>query len=274
MRWPFEKWEGAGNDFVLLDARHRAFVGSPEALRRLGDRHFGVGCDQLLVIGPPRSDAARLSFGIWNTDGSRARQCGNGARCVAAWAIGRDLLDADGGVFDSPSGSLRVSARDGAIAVDMGAPRFQADVIPFIEGGGSMIEHDGRAYPFTAVSMGNPHAVIFVDDVLAAPVESLGAALQRDARFPAQCNVEFVAPLGTDRFAVRVFERGVGETLACGSGACAVAAVAWRAGRSAGDTIELALPGGTLCVRRDVDDPARLWLSGPATHVFDGEIEL
>lgn len=274
MRWKFEKWEGAGNDFVLLDARQREFEARPDAIRRLTDRHFGIGCDQLLVVGVARTNEASLAFDIWNTDGSTARQCGNGARCVAAWAIGHGLLDPDGGVFDSPSGALRVRGRDGSIEIDMGAPRFEAAAVPFVGSVPADAVFDGHHYAFHPVSMGNPHAVVFVDDVAAAPVHGLGAMLQRDPRFPEQCNVEFVQSLSVRRFAVRVFERGAGETLACGSGACAVAAVIWRSGRAEGDVLELALSGGTLRVRREDAASSGLWLSGPASHVFDGDIDL
>jgi diaminopimelate epimerase len=266
--------QGAGNDFVVLDAREREFTASAAAIGGLCDRHFGIGCDQLLVILPARTAGSVLAFDIWNTDGSKARQCGNGARCVAAWARAQGLVEGDHAVLDSPSGALCVRYTEGTIEVDMGAAQFAHAAVPYQPGQGELIEHAGQRWAFTPVSMGNPHAVIFVDDVGQAPVEALGRLLQADARFPDRCNVEFVQQLDADSFRMRVFERGVGETLACGSGACAAAAVAWALGKSAAASLRMQLPGGLLSVRRSAAAPPALWLGGPATTVFEGAIAL
>jgi diaminopimelate epimerase len=189
----FTKMHGIGNDFVVIDWRHRDTPLSPELAARLADRHRGVGCDQVLTIEPPRSAGAALAYGIWNSDGSRAGQCGNGARCVAAWARRAGIVGAgERFTMDSPAGPVGARFAGDAVEVELGTPDFHPAAVPFQGASASgSIEHDGRGWHFDVVSLGNPHAVLVVDDARAAPVAALGAALQADPRFPDSCNVGF-----------------------------------------------------------------------------------
>jgi diaminopimelate epimerase len=272
--WPglrFSKMHGAGNDFVVLDWRRQTTALPATFAVWLADRRRGVGCDQVLTIEAPRSPAAVLAYGIWNADGSPARQCGNGARCVAAWARRAGLVSTADLLMDSPAGPVRARFVDDQVEVERETPVFQPDALPFLgEGPPGVATIDGRAWQFGLVSMGNPHAVIEVDDVDAVAVARIGTALQADPRFPASCNVGFAGVLDRGRIRLRVFERGVGETLACGSGACA--AVAWlrREGRVDAE-VEVALPGGRLQIGWS-GGSAPLRMRGPATFVFEGEI--
>ena len=273
----FSKMHGAGNDFVVLDLRHGAPAPTPALCAQIADRHFGVGCDQILTIEPARSAASVASYRIWNADGSPSGQCGNGARCIAAWLV-RDGSAPTAGDFsiESPAG-LHPATRDadGDFVIDMGAPRFEPSEIPLAGLGRARDEYTldvgGRPLRFGAVSIGNPHAVLEVEDVDAADVAGIGALLQRSAAFPESCNVGFAQVLAPDRIRLRVYERGAGETLACGSGACAAAAVLARRGRVntiAGVAVEL--PGGQLHVRQSPDS-GTIFMGGPAAFVFEGE---
>lgn len=269
----FTKMHGAGNDFVVLDLRAGATPPSPALCRALADRHTGVGCDQVLTIEPPRDEGAVAAYRIWNADGSASEQCGNGARCIAAWLV-RDGVAAPRFALDSPTGRHAVEAlHDGRYRIAMGVPAFAPASIPLAVDGEArdpyVFDNDGEPVPFGAVSMGNPHAVVEVDDVDAAPVATLGPALQRAALFPASANVGFVQVLARDHVRLRVCERGVGETLACGSGACAAAAVLMRRGRIDRDAV-VSLPGGDLRIAWP-GDAAPMTLAGPAAFVFEGE---
>lgn len=273
----FSKMHGAGNDFVVLDHRDGRAPPAPALCRALADRHFGVGCDQILVIEPARDDSVAAAYAIFNADGSRAGQCGNGARCIAAW-LDRDAraLGAHSPTgFDllSPSGRHAVRLQpDGRVQLDMGRPRFEPAHIP-LSGFSAADEYHltphGLSVRFAAVSMGNPHAVIRVEDVSRAPVETVGPALQRDPAFPESVNVGFAQLVDDTHLRLRVFERGVGETLACGSGACAAAVVFMRRGLVS-RSVDVQLPGGTLRVDWP-DDNATVTMTGPATFVFEGE---
>ncbi len=269
----FTKMHGAGNDFVLLDLRGDAPVPDMRTLRLLADRHRGVGCDQVIAILDPHSQASIASYRIWNADGAPAQQCGNGARCVAAW-LRRDGSTTDESfTLDSPSGAHAVLAHaDGDFTIDMGRPDFAPVRIPL-----AMAEEqphyklDVHDVPvrFGAVSMGNPHALIDVQAITTAPVHKLGAAMQAIQEFPESVNVGFAQVLARDRIALRVFERGVGETLACGSGACAAVAVLVRQGR-VDRAVAVELPGGTLHIAWPRDD-APVSMRGPTAFVFEGE---
>ena len=283
----FSKMHGAGNDFVVLDLRAAADVpggdlpapAAPEC-RALADRHTGVGCDQILTIESPRTPGALAAYRIWNADGSTSQQCGNGARCVAAWVL-RDRerrgLQAPAGdrfALDSPAGTHAVDALGGGLfRVAMGVPEFEPRRIPLagFENGqdGYILEFGGRPLRFGAVSMGNPHALIEVPEAATAPVAVLGAYLQEHRICPESVNVGFAEVTARDRIKLRVFERGVGETLACGSGACAAAAVLIRRGR-VNRELDVALPGGTLRIVWP-DDAAQISMAGPAAFVFEGE---
>lgn len=272
----FSKMHGAGNDFVVLDHRDGRAAPTTELCRALADRHFGVGCDQILVIEPAR-DGAVAAYAIFNADGSRAGQCGNGARCVAAW-IDRDARaqgrpTPTGFELLSPSGRHAVQLEgDGQVQLDMGRPQFEPAQIP-LSGFSAADEYHltphGFSARFAAVSMGNPHAVIRVDDVKRAPVETVGPALQHDPAFPESVNVGFAQRIDATHLRLRVYERGVGETLACGSGACAAAVVFMRRGLVE-RSVRVQLPGGELRVDWSSND-ATVTMTGPATFVFEGE---
>ncbi|MDI1254014.1 diaminopimelate epimerase [Thermomonas sp.] len=273
----FSKMHGAGNDFVVLDLRDGRPAPKPDACARIADRHRGIGCDQLLTVEKPRSAGSTASYRIWNADGSLAQQCGNGARCIAAWLV-RDGAAPMLGDFsiDSPAGTHPVQ-RDGqgGIVIDMGAPRFAPGEVPLFGWHEArdeyMVYAEGGATRFGAVSMGNPHAVIEVAALGRATVEAIGGALQRNAAFPESVNVGFAEVVARDHIRLRVFERGVGETLACGSGACAAVAVLTKRGQLDADCeIAVDLPGGTLRIRYDQDSD-RIVMGGPTAFVFEGE---
>ena len=270
----FSKMHGAGNDFVVLDLRDGSAPPSPQLCRALADRHAGVGCDQILTIEPPRSQDAAAAYRIWNADGSSGAQCGNGARCVAAWLQRDGAVASPRFVLDSPAGSHRVELHaDGRVQVAMGEPDFAPAGIPLAGFGTGIdpyvLDLGGMPVEFGAVSMGNPHAVIEVDDVDSAPVERLGRALQQSGAFPDSANVGFAQVLGRDSLRLRVYERGVGETRACGSGACAAAVVLMRRGR-VGREASVRLPGGTLSIAWP--GPGHpVMMAGPAAFVFEGE---
>lgn len=273
----FSKMHGAGNDFVVLDLRDGREPPSSTLCRRLADRRTGVGCDQILTIAPARAQGALARYAIVNADGSHAGQCGNGARCVAAWlrrdaqAAGRELPEHL--ELESPAGLHAVGfAPGGGVRLDMGAPDFSSAAVP-LTGLATADEYrldtSAGTVAFGAVSMGNPHAVIRVDSVEAAPVAALGPALQAHPAFPASVNVGVVEVVDRRHLRLRVHERGVGETLACGSGACAAAVVAMCRGW-VDRAVEVALPGGILHVHWPADG-AGVVLTGPATFVFEGD---
>jgi diaminopimelate epimerase len=271
----FSKMHGAGNDFVILDLRDGAGAPAPALCRALADRHTGVGCDQILTIESPRSRDAVASYRIWNADGSPSRQCGNGARCVAAWLV-RD--GATGGAtfsLDSPSGTHAVETLgDGAYRVAMGVPRFAPADIPLAGFDEERDEYDAvlddeQKLRFAAVSMGNPHAVVEVARLDEVPVARFGDAVQQSKYFPESANVGFAEVVARDRIRLRVYERGVGETLACGSGACAAVAVLVRRGR-VDRAVTVSLPGGDLRIEWP-DDSAQVAMAGPTKFVFEGE---
>jgi diaminopimelate epimerase len=276
----FTKMHGAGNDFVVLDRRHDPASLDPALCRALADRHTGIGCDQILTIEPPRSVGAAASYRIWNADGSSSQQCGNGARCVAAWVL-RDSVALDperclAGHFelDSPAGTHAVDVLDlHHYRIAMGRPVFAPARIPLhgfdAPQSGYALTFGGETLALGAVSMGNPHAVLEVDDVDTAPVATFGPALQAHPAFPESVNVGFAQVIARDRIRLRVYERGVGETLACGSGACAAAVVLMRRDRVDRE-IAVELPGGTLRIAWP-DDDADVAMSGPAAFVYEGE---
>ncbi|AKC86481.1 diaminopimelate epimerase [Pseudoxanthomonas suwonensis] len=270
----FSKMHGAGNDFVVIDLRDGAPPPDAALAARLADRHTGVGCDQILTIEPPRSPGAVAAYGIWNADGSASGQCGNGARCVAAWLVRDGTAAGPRFTVDSPVAAHEVENLGGdRYAIAMGVPRFAPADVPLAGFAAEQAEYaldlNGTRVAFGAVSMGNPHVVIEVADAVAADVARLGPELQRSAAFPQSCNVGFAQVLAPDRIRLRVYERGVGETLACGSGACAAVASLVRRGRLAREAT-VSLPGGDLHIRWPADD-AQVIMAGPAAFVFEGE---
>jgi diaminopimelate epimerase len=272
----FTKMHGAGNDFVVVDATRAPFRPSPQLLRKLSDRRFGVGCDQILVIEPPATADVDFNYRIYNADGSESGQCGNGARALARYVREAGLSDKDAIRVRTATSTLSLSqAGDGRYCVDMGVPRLQPAEIPF--------DADARAPRYTltldngavveigAASMGNPHAVLLVDDVDTAPVAEIGLLLQRHPAFPQSVNAGFLQVLSRQRARLRVYERGVGETLACGSGACA-AAVVGRIWGMFDARVALELRGGELQIEWEGEGRPVL-MTGPAETVFKGEFE-
>lgn len=269
----FSKMHGAGNDFVVIDLRDGTPPPDAALASRLADRHFGVGCDQILTIENPRSAGAVASYRIWNSDGTPSQQCGNGARCVAAWLVREGTAGGQRFQVDSPLATHTVE-RIGSdrYAIAMGVPQFEPKLIPlagFTAADSYRQNLDGEAVEFGAVSMGNPHAVIEVADVDLSPVLAQGPALQNSEAFPESANIGFAQVVSRQRLRLRVYERGVGETLACGSGACAAAAVLMRRGRI-DRSVDITLPGGDLHIDWP-DDAAEVIMSGPAAFVFEGE---
>ncbi len=276
MRLHFTKMQGLGNDFVVIDATRAPVTLNADQLRRLGDRRFGVGCDQILVVEPPRLPGTEFHYRIFNADGSEVEQCGNGARCFARFVRDRGLTDSDVIPVGTARGPITLYLEpDGQVRVDMGAPSLEPADLPFEAPARALVyplETPQGMVEIGAVSMGNPHAVLQVEDVRAAPLETLGPAIESHPRFPQRVNVGFMALRGPDEIDLRVYERGAGETLACGTGACA--AVVW--GRLRGlleERVRVHLPGGTLVISW-AGEGEPVWMTGPATEVFQGDIEL
>jgi len=267
---PFLKMHGLGNDFVVLDARKQALALDAAAASAIADRRRGIGCDQVIVI--ERAKDADAAMRIFNADGGEVESCGNAARCVARLLM--EETDRDTVRLDTPGGMLICNdAGGGLVTVDMGAPALDWDKVPLASAADTNrfpLDVDGTAHEASAVSMGNPHCVLFVDDAEAAPVASLGPRIEHHPMFPKRTNVEFVAVGDRSHLRMRVWERGAGVTQACGSGACAVAVAAHRRGLT-GDKVEIELDGGSLAIElRD----GRVLMTGPATLVFQGEIDL
>lgn len=266
MGLPFTKMHGLGNDFVVVNGMERPVTLKAEQVRRIADRRRGVGCDQLLLLAPPRNEQADAWLTVFNADGGEAEQCGNGMRCVAALLRERGVVRGAGVTVETGAGLTRACFQeDGAIKVNMGRPRFEPPLWRDLELEGTRVEA-------AVLSLGNPHAVLFVDDLEHAPVGELGPQAQQHPLFPQGVNVGFAQVLNQGRISLRVYERGVGETPACGSGACA-AAVAGIRTRNLAPDLEVALQGGRLAVSWAGAD-APVWMTGPATSVYEGSIAL
>lgn len=258
----FMKWHGAGNDFVVIDSRQRATpVTTPALARALGDRHRGVGFDQLAEIRPSTTHDFGLDF--WNSDGSRAGACGNATRCVSDHVM-RDLGKTSVRLVTQRGELSALRLADGRVSVNMGPPQLDWDQVPLAQPADTL--HLPLAGDPAAVGMGNPHLVFFVPDAEAVDLPGLGPAWEHDALFPQRTNVEFASLTGPDRLRMRVWERGAGITLACGSGACATAVAAHRRGLT-GRQVTLDLDGGVLEIDWRADG---VWMTGPVAHVFDG----
>ena len=272
----FTKMHGLGNDFVVLDLITQSVRLDPPLIRFLADRHRGIGCDQVLVVEPPTDPEMDFLYRIYNQDGSEAQQCGNGARCVAKFIRDRRLSAKRRLRVETLGGPISMSCGKGnVVTVSMGIPRLSPQEIPFTASRQATVytlEACGQPVEISAVSMGNPHAVLVVDDVETAPVATLGPALEQHPDFPERTNVGFMQVLDRGEVRLRVFERGAGETMACGSGACA-AVVAGRIRGLLDERVRVHLPGGFLQIEwRGEGDP--LMMTGPATTVFEGQIAL
>jgi diaminopimelate epimerase len=276
MRLAFTKMHGLGNDFIVFDAPAPELFPSPAALCTLADRRTGIGFDQALVLAPPRRDGTDVYYRIFNADGSEVEQCGNGARCIARLVASRAGVRGRTLVLDSPGGLVNARLRgDGLVSVAMGVPDFDPRSLPFIadaEAASYRIDLPSGPVEFGAVSVGNPHAVIRVRSASDAPVDTVGPAMENHARFPRRVNVGFLEIVTPDHVRLRVFERGVGETRACGTGACAAAVAGQMTGRL-GKRCKISLPGGKLRIQwPGPGEP--LSMVGPAALVFEGQVEL
>jgi diaminopimelate epimerase len=276
MKLHFTKMHGAGNDFVVIDAVRAATQINEDQIRKIADRQTGVGCDQVLLIEPPKRPDADFEYRIFNADGSPAGQCGNGARCVGRF-IHEQRLSAKSTITLQVGSDLRRLEFDeaGSVKAELGAPIFAPAQIPF-SADEDATEHALSLANVTVmagvVSLGNPHAVLLVDDVAATPVEKIGPMIQSLDVFPEGVNVGFMQVESNTHVKLRVFERGAGETLACGSGACAAVIHGIRLGQLA-NKVTVSVPGGKLEVSWD-NGVSSVWLSGPAETVFEGKLNL
>jgi diaminopimelate epimerase len=276
MRLSFVKMHGLGNDFIVFDVASDAQIPNADTFRKLGHRRTGIGFDQALVLMPPRASGTDVYYRIFNCDGSEVEQCGNGARCIASLVAQRlggraELhMDSTGGRVDA------LLKNDGTVSVDFGVPNFSPASLPFDAANEASLyplEVSGRTIEIGAVSMGNPHAVWRVPSVEQAPVDSLGPLIENHPRFPKRVNAGFAEVVSRDHLRLRVWERGVGETLACGTGTCAAVAVGIKLGWLQAGTVQVDLPGGRASVTWQ-SPGSRIWLTGPAVKVFEGQVDI
>ena len=276
MELRFSKMHGLGNDFVVINAIEQQVDLTAEQVRQLADRRFGVGCDQLLLVEPARRDDVDFTYRIFNADGGEVEQCGNGARCIARFVRDKQLSQANPLRVETAAGIIELTIEeDGQVTVDMGQPVFVPAEVPFqaeVMATSYAIEVDGQQHWVGVVSMGNPHAVMQVEDIDSAPVATLGPLIESHPRFPQRVNAGFMQVLDKQHIRLRVYERGAGETLACGTGACAAVVVGRQQGLL-GDKVEVALPGGTLHIQWGGPGQS-VMMTGPATTVFEGTIQL
>jgi len=276
VRIDFTKMHGLGNDFIVLELPSAADWPSREQWRALADRHHGIGFDQALVLCAPRRGGTDVYYRIINADGGEVEQCGNGARCIAALLHQRGRGEDGLLTLDSAGGALRARVlADGRVSVEMGVPNFDPKSLPFdapARSASYTIMAGSETIEIGAVSMGNPHAVLRVEAVERAPVARIGQALQASARFPRQVNVGFMQVLDSATIRLRVYERGAGETLACGTGACAAAVIGCDLGLLGAD-VQVHVPGGTLSVHWQGPEHS-VWLTGPCAQAFEGRVDI
>jgi diaminopimelate epimerase len=276
MKLSFTKMHGLGNDFVVIDGVRQNIKLTPEVVRFLADRHFGVGCDQLLLVETSAQAEVDFRYRIFNADGGEVEQCGNGARCFVRFVHDKGLTTKSEIRVDTRAGIITPRLRDdGLVSVDMGVPVLDPAKIPFVSDSDAVVqplEVEGQRLAITAVSMGNPHAVQVVADVDRAPVTELGAKIERHPRFPARVNAGFVEVVDTHHIRLRVFERGAGETLACGTGACAATVAVILRGLAV-SPLKVDTRGGALEIAWNGPGTPVL-MTGPAVTVFEGEIEI
>ncbi|EKT4456309.1 diaminopimelate epimerase [Pseudomonas putida] len=272
----FTKMHGLGNDFMVLDLVSQHAHIQPKHAKQWGDRHTGVGFDQLLIVEAPNNPEVDFRYRIFNADGSEVEQCGNGARCFARFVLDKRLTAKKRIRVETKSGIIVLDVQnDGQVSVDMGPPRFIPAEIPFVadaQAPSYPLEVDGQLYSIAAVSMGNPHAVLRVDDVQTAPVHELGPKIENHPRFPQRVNAGFIQVIDRHRANLRVWERGAGETQACGTGACAAAVAAISQGWM-DSPVSLDLPGGRLHI--EWAGPGKpVMMTGPAVRVYEGQVRL
>ncbi|WGV22418.1 diaminopimelate epimerase [Pseudomonas putida] len=272
----FTKMHGLGNDFMVLDLVSQHAHIQPKHAKQWGDRHTGIGFDQLLIVEAPNNPEVDFRYRIFNADGSEVEQCGNGARCFARFVLDKRLTAKKRIRVETKSGIIELDVQnDGQVSVDMGPPRFIPAEIPFVADEQALsypLEVDGQVHSIAAVSMGNPHAVLRVDDVRTAPVHQLGPKIENHPRFPQRVNAGFLQVIDRHRANLRVWERGAGETQACGTGACAAAVAAISQGWM-DSPVSLDLPGGRLHI--EWAGPGKpVLMTGPAVRVYEGQVRL
>ncbi len=277
MRIHFTKMHGLGNDFIVIDAINQNINLTAEQIRLMADRHFGIGCDQLLLVENSQKTDVDFHYRIFNADGNEVEQCGNGARCFARFVRDHYLTDKNNIIVSTASGIIKLHIEtDGQVTVNMGLPKFEPEQIPFKAPALTdryFLELEDQRIEIGAVSLGNPHAVLQVEHVTTAAVHQLGPEIESHPRFPDRVNVGFMEVVTRNYIRLRVFERGSGETLACGSGACAAAAIGQRQG-VIDQNVTVELPGGTLKIRWTGKDNEPIWMTGPTNTVYEGDIEL
>jgi len=276
MKLRFAKMQGQGNDFVVLDGVRQQVALDANTVRALADRHFGVGCDQVLVVEKPASGANDFLYRIYNADGDEVEQCGNGARCFARFVLEEGLTTKREIAVETRSGVIRPKIEDsGQVTVDMGVPRFDPRDVPFVAAQAPALTYEirvaGLPVQVSVLSMGNPHAVQLVEDVERAPVTTQGPLIERHPAFPKRVNAGYLQPLTRSHVKLRVWERGAGETLACGTGACAAVVTGIRLELLDHD-VRVTTRGGDLRIRWN-GDGSPVMMTGDAVRVFDGEIE-
>lgn len=276
MKIDFTKMHGLGNDFVVIDAISQSIDLNTDQLRLIADRRLGVGCDQILLVESPRRPEVDFTYRIFNADGSEVEQCGNGARCFARFVHDKGMSAKSDIPVATASGVIQLHLeKDGQVTVNMGAPIFEPARIPFVAEAPAdsyRLDVNDESLDISVVSMGNPHAVLRVEDIETAPVGRLGAQIEAHPRFPQRVNAGFMQVLDRRHIRLRVFERGSGETLACGSGACA-AVVAGRQRGWLDDTVSVSLRGGELRISW-AGGTEPVMMTGPAVSVFEGELNL
>ncbi len=267
---------GLGNDFMVVDGVTQNVFFSPEQIRRLADRNFGIGFDQLLLVEPPYDPDLDFHYRIFNADGSEVEQCGNGARCFARFVRNKGLTQKHKIKVSTSAGKMTLRLeRDGGVTVNMGVPILDPAQIPFKAKKFEktyLLQAAQQTYLCGAVSMGNPHVVLEVDNITEAQVADVGTLLTRHERFPKGVNVGFMQVVSPEHIKLRVYERGAAETLACGSGACAAVVVGQLQGKL-GSRVQVDLPGGSLTIHWEGEGKP-LWMTGPAQQVYDGQIQL
>jgi len=275
MKFKFTKMHGLGNDFVVIDGVNQSVQLSLEQLRLLADRHFGVGCDQILLVEKAKSKAD-FRYRIFNADGSEVEQCGNGVRCFARYVHDQGMTQKNEIRVETIGGLIIPKLEsNGEVTVNMGTPKFEPQEIPFIAEKRMLtypLDIDNKRVEFSILSMGNPHAVQIVEDINHSPVSVEGALIECHSRFPQHVNAGYMQVVNRNHINIRVYERGTGETLACGTGACAAVVTGITRGLL-GSTVKVSTLGGNLIVRWEGENHP-VWITGPAISVFDGEIEL
>lgn len=276
MHLKFTKMQGQGNDFVMIDGIRQSIELSAQQLRFIADRHFGIGCDQILLVQRPTAPDTDFRYRVFNADGGEVEQCGNGARCFARFVLDQGLTDKTTIRVQTASGIIvpRIGT-DEMITVDMGAPRFEPGDVPFLASARAptyRLEIGGREYEFSVLSMGNPHAVQIVADVDHAPVAAQGPQIEHHRAFPARVNAGFMQVVDRTHIRLRVFERGAGETLSCGTGACAAVVAGIQRGLLDSE-VHVQTRGGALVIRW-AGEAQPVYMAGGATVVFSGEIDI